>query len=150
MKKFNNIYNNCGRCTIGVGFNVGVKVGFNVGFNVGCSLPLHPERFFHSQKFHRTINQIYKANKGRRFTLVPFEENPIDGFSKLRDKLAVRAFFKKFYRKGGIYRFTLINKPNIFYIGSTRNFYSRFCKHTAQNALLYHYDLFHITANDCG
>lgn len=157
MKKYLNIYNNkfVGR-SLGVRFNVGINVAVNVGFNVGfsvvgCLFPFQPGggRFFHNQKFHRTINQLYK-NKGRRATPVHFDENPIDGFSDLKDKLAIRTFFKKFIRKGGIYRFSLINKPYIFYIGSTSNFLQRFHKHTSINAIIYHYDLFHLFAKDCG
>lgn len=133
MKKYLNNYNNkCGSCTIGVGFNV----GFNVGFTAGAA----SERFYHSSKFHRTIAQLYRENHGRKTTLVPFEEKPIDGFTDLRDKLAISAFFKKFLRKGGIYRFSITNKPNVFYIGSTGNFYTRFLKHTSPNTLDYNYD----------
>lgn len=153
MRKNFNIFNKCGRCTIGVRFNVGFKVGrFNVagGFAAETGLyTLGTIRFFHNKKFHKTINQLYK-DKGRRATPVHFDENPIDGFSDLRDKLAIRTFFKKFIRKGGIYRFSLINKPYIFYIGSTSNFLQRFHKHTSINALVYHYDLFHLFAKDCG
>ena len=157
MKRNFNIYNNCGRCLLGVRFNVGwfnvgVPKEFKVGrFNVaGPGLyTLGTIRFFHNKKFHKTINQLYK-DKGRRATPVHFDENPIDGFSDLRDKLAIRTFFKKFIRKGGIYKFSLINKPHIFYIGSTLNFRQRFCKHTSTNALTYHYDLFHVFAKDCG
>lgn len=148
MKKTFNLYNNCGRCTIGVGFNL----GFNVGrFNVAEHglYTLGTIRFFHNKKFHRAINQLYRE-KGRRATPVQFDEIPIDGFSKLKDKLAIKDFFKKFIRKGGIYRFSLINKPYIFYIGSTSNFQDRFQKHTNINALIYHYDLFHLFAMDCG
>ena len=147
MKKYLNIYNNkfVGR-TLGVRFNV----GFNVGrFNVAGLYSLGTIRFFHNKKFHKAINQLYK-DKGRRAYPVHFDEYPLDGFSDLRDKLAIRTFFKKFIRKGGIYRFSLINKPNIFYIGSTSNFLQRFHKHTDSNALVYHYDLFHLFAKDCG
>lgn len=155
MKKNFNIFNNCGPCTIGVGFNVGFNVGFKVGRFIvaGFAEPgfytLGTSRFFHNKKFHKAINQLYK-DKGRRATPVQFDENPIDGFSDLRDKLAIRTFFKKFIRKGGIYRFSLINKPYIFYIGSTSSFLQRFHKHTSINALVYHYDLFHLFAKDCG
>jgi len=135
MKKYLKIFNKCERCTIGVGFNVGFKVGrFNVAGWVS------PARFYHSSKFHRTIAQLYSANNGRKTPLVPFEETPIDGFSDLKNKLAVKDFFKKFIRKGGIYKFSLINKPNIFYIGSTGNFYTRFLKHTGPDALVYNFD----------
>jgi hypothetical protein len=145
MKNFNNINNKFGQCTIGVRFNVG---RFNVGFftplfglrtKAGCVRGCEA-RFYHSSKFHRTIAQLYSANHGRKISLVPFEETPIDGFSDLKNKLAISAFFKKFIRKGGIYRFSIINKPNIFYIGSTGNFYIRFLKHTSPNALKYNYD----------
>lgn len=148
MKNFN-IYNNCGRCTIGVGFNVGVKVGFNVGFYTPffvCGFA----RLYHSSKFHRTIAQLYSANNDRKTSLIPWAETPIDGFNDLRDKLAVKDFFKKFIRKGGIYRFSLINKPNIFYIGSTGNFYTRFLKHTNTNACDYNLDWFHYVGQTCG
>lgn len=137
MKKYLNIYNNK---FVGRSLDVRFNVGFNVGFNVACYLPLHDGRFYHSQKFHRTINQLYKANGGRRFSPVPFDEKPIDGFSDLKNKLAVKDFFKKFIRKGGIYKFSIINKPNIFYIGSTGNFYTRFLKHTSPNACDYYFD----------
>lgn len=154
MKNFN-LYNNCGWCTIGVGFNVGFNVGrfnvgrFNVGrFNVGGGG--YAARFYHSSKFHRTISQLYSANNGRKTSLVPWEETPIDGFTDLKNKLAVSAFFKKFIRKGGIYRFSIINKPNVFYIGSTGNFYTRFLKHTNPNALNYNYDWFHFVGQTCG
>lgn len=141
MKKYLNKNNKCGPCTIGVEFKVGFNVGFKVGFN---------KRLYHSSKFHRTIAQLYSANNGRKTSLISFEETPIDGFSDLKNKLAVSAFFKKFVRKGGIYRFSLINKPNIFYIGSTGNFYTRFLKHTSPNVLEYHYDWFHYVGIICG
>jgi hypothetical protein len=143
MKNFNNTNNKFGQCTIGVRFSVG---RFNVGrFNVGFYTPffvccVRAERLYHSSKFHRTIAKLYSANNGRKTSMVPFEETPIDGFSDLKNKLAISAFFKKFIRKGGIYRFSIINKPNIFYIGSTGNFYTRFFKHTNPNALNYDYD----------
>lgn len=107
-------------------------------------------RFYHSSKFHRTIAQVYSANHGRKTSLVPWEETPIDGFSDLRDKLAISAFFKKFIRKGGIYRFSIINKPNVFYIGSTGIFYTRFLKHTKPNAYEYNGDCFHYVGQTCG
>jgi len=153
MKKYLNIYNNkfVGR-SIGVRFNVGFNVGFTT--SSGCSLPLHAGvaggRFYHNQKFHRAISQLYKANGGRKFSPVPFDEKSIDGFSDLKNKLAVKDFFKKFIRKGGIYKFSLINKPNIFYIGSTGNFYTRFLKHTGPDALVYNFDWFHYIGQTCG
>jgi hypothetical protein len=141
MRKYFNIYNKCGPCTIGVEFKVGFNVGFKVGFN---------KRLYHSSKFHKNIAQLYSANLGRKTSLVPWEETPIDGFSDLKNKLAVSAFFKKFIRKGGIYRFSLINKPNIFYIGSTENFYTRFLQHTKPDAYVYSWDNFHMLGHRVG
>lgn len=123
-----------------VGFNVGFNVGAKVAFNVAAYPLSVGKRFHHTQKFHQAISNLYRAHHGRKTTPVPFEEKPIGAFSNLRDKKAIRAFFKKFYKKGGIYRFSIINKPNIFYIGSTGKFYTRFLKHTAPEAYIYNYD----------
>lgn len=107
-------------------------------------------RFFHNRNFHRHLNTLYRANWGRKVPLLPFEESTIAEFSDLRNKKAILSFFKDFKNKGGIYKFSLINKPNVFYIGSTVSLYNRFYQHTKPEAYVYNFDWFHILARDWG
>ena len=87
-------------------------------------------RNYHNSKFHLHLEGLYAANQGRKLPLKPFEEKPLDVCKVLAEKETLYKFFKQFAGKGGIYKFTLISKPNIFYIGSTANFYIRFKQHT--------------------
>jgi hypothetical protein len=91
-------------------------------------------RFHHNSKFHFHLKALYAIHKGRRTTITPFEEKPLKVLLDLRSKEEAKTFFKGLYGKGGIYKFSLINKPNVFYIGSTRNFYKRFNQHTSKDA----------------
>lgn len=93
---------------------------------------------------------LYKVHKGRKVPKIPFQEIPINEFRDLLNKTAIYDFFKNFKNKGGIYKFTLKNKPNIFYIGSTVNLYNRFKQHTKPDALAFNYDIFHVSASNFG
>lgn len=118
-------------------------------FQPSYTFSLFFTRHYHSPKFHRHLNALY-TERGRKLPLKPFEEKPIQIFQDLRSKEAVKTFFKQFYGKGGIYKYTLINKPNVFYIGSTVNFFKRFKQHTAKESWLYYDDIFHTFAVDVG
>lgn len=107
-------------------------------------------RCHHNSKFHFHLKALYSLHKGRRTILVPFEEKPLKTFQDLRSKEERKLFFKGLFNKGGIYKFSLINKPNVFYIGSTRNFYKRFYQHTAKDSWVYSIDLFHEFAYNLG
>src|SRR4051812_38959200 len=82
-------------------------------------------RQYHSSKFHLHLRKLYATNHGRKLPLKPFEEKPLASFQDC-SKTKNLTLFKDFFGKGGIYKFTLISKPHIFYIGSTANFFLRF------------------------
>ena len=115
-----------------------------------CSFNINFKRSHHNKKFHYHLKAIYALRKGRRTTIVPFEETPVKSLQDLRSKEKCKEFFKGLYGKGGIYKFSLISKPNVFYIGSSRNIYKRFFQHTGKDAWLYHDDLFHDFASNIG
>jgi hypothetical protein len=92
-------------------------------------------RTLHTSNFHRHLDAIYRINNNRKTPLIPFKETPISTAMNLNSKEDLKTFFKDFYLKGGIYKFSIINKPNVFYIGSTNNFYKRFFNHKDKNRL---------------
>ena len=103
------------------------------------SMPTYPfslnfKRSHHNSKFHFHLKALYSVHKGRRTTITPFEEKPLKTCPDLLSKVECNKFFKEFHGKGGIYKFTLKNKPNVFYIGSTRNLPKRFYQHTFKDA----------------
>jgi len=81
MKRNFNLYNNCGRCPIGVrfnvGVNVGVKVGFNVGFKVGFYLPFHPGggRLFITRSFTKPLTNYIRLMEAEDILLFLLKKN---------------------------------------------------------------------------
>ena len=144
-------------------FNVGSqsRLWFNVGFYAvvhkqfapvflpgsGAGFSISSFRCHHTKKFNLHLNKLYAA-KGRKRTLRPFEEVPVKVCSDLRSKETIKNFFKEFYNKGGIYKFVVKGKPNLYYIGATNNLYRRFKQHTSPNNL--DWDNFHIFAQFVG
>jgi hypothetical protein len=124
---------------------LGTKETFQPSYTFSLSFTRH----YHSPKFHRSLIALY-AVRGRKIPLRPFEEKPLQTCQDLRSKEAVSTFFKQFNGKGGIYKYTLINKPNVFYIGSTIDLWKRFKQHTAKDSGLYNDDVFHSFAVDVG
>lgn len=142
MKKTNYILNN-------FIFGIDRRRRFNVGvyrrhwFNVGLSIPFF--RAHHNKKFHANIHALYNA-LGRKSPLKPFEEKPLKVLQDLRDKETIKIFFKEFLNKGGVYKFTLKSKPNLYYIGSTNNLHKRFLQHTSLYYICTKNDNFHFLA----
>lgn len=118
---------------------------FNVGFNLGFYNASF--RSYHTHKFNYHLSKLYAA-LGRRSTLKPFEEVSIKVCTDIRSKEAVKSFFKGLYKKGGIYKFTVKGKPNLYYIGSTNDLYRRFKQHTNPSNL--DFDKFHTFALGVG
>jgi hypothetical protein len=83
-------------------------------------------RSYHTKKFHQHLTAIYKLRPHRKSPITEFEEKPLHTLLDLKTKLKIKTFFKKLIKSGGIYKFTLKNKKNVFYIGATENFAKRF------------------------
>lgn len=132
-------------------FNVGVYThGFlNSSFSGWPLTSFAYIRSYHNKKFHHHIEALYKA-LGRKTTIKDFEEEPINTCHDLLDKETIKCFFREFNNKGGIYKFTLKNKPNIFYIGSTNKLQRRFWQHTNLFLAANYNDNFHLFALNVG
>lgn len=110
-------------------------------------------RLYHNSSLHHSLSKLYITQKGKKIPRKDFRHAPIQTLLDIQDKKTVSTFFKNplIKNKGGIYRFFLKKKPNIFYIGATSDFNTRFLLHVNSTGNPKHNTaLFHLFARDVG
>ncbi|KAI0436668.1 hypothetical protein F4803DRAFT_213360 [Xylaria telfairii] len=101
------------------------------------------KKFYHTSTIDKLINGLYL---NRKAPIKPFKDNVIKTCEDLLSPSDLKTFFRSIRSKGGIYIFTYKENPDLFYIGRTKNFITRFKAHLNINLQ----DKFHVFANAVG